>query len=79
MGSASSAYLEGIMRSSTVFALLLLVLVAVGHVVRILFGIEVSIGGDNVPVWWSVPAAILFAVAAALLWRDNRVPAAKSD
>ncbi len=58
------------MQSSTILALLLLSLVAVAHVIRFVFSIDVSIAGDSIPAWWSVPAAILFGAAAFLLWRD---------
>ena len=67
------------MKSSVVFAVILLLLVAVGHVIRLLFSVDLSVGGDPVALWWSVPAAILFGAAAVLLWRDNRTPAPPQD
>ncbi len=62
------------MKSGAILAFVLLILVAVGHLFRVAFSIELSIGGDQVPVWWSVPAAILFGVGAFLLWRESRIP-----
>lgn len=47
------------MKSSVVFALVLLTLVAVGHVIRFLFSVELSVAGDPVALWWSVPAGVL--------------------
>lgn len=66
------------MKSSVVFALVLLLLVAVGHIIRLIFSVELSIAGDPIALWWSAPAAILFGVAAFLLWRDSRTPAPPS-
>lgn len=67
------------MKSSVVFALVLLLLVAVGHVVRLLLSVELSVAGEPVALWWSVPAVILFGTAAFLLWRDNRAPEPPQD
>ena len=67
------------MKSSVVFALVLLMLVAAGHIIRLIFSVELSIAGDPVAVWWSVPAAILFGVAAFLLWRDSRATTSPTD
>ena len=66
------------MKSSVILALVLLVLVAVGHVIRMLFLVELSLDGEPIALWWSAPAAILFGVAAFLLWRDMRTPAPPS-
>jgi lipopolysaccharide export LptBFGC system permease protein LptF len=66
-------------KSSVVLALLLLILVAIGHVVRMLFSVELSVAGDPIALWWSAPAAILFGVGAFLLWRDNRTSPPPSD
>ena len=60
------------MKGSLVLPILLLALVAVGHIIRLLLSLELSIGGYTTPLWWSAPAGVLFGTAAFLLWRDRR-------
>jgi hypothetical protein len=37
---------------------------AVGHLVRLALGIEIVIGGTVLPVWLSIPGALIFALLA---------------
>jgi hypothetical protein len=60
------------MKPATVLAAVLLALVALGHVLRLLFRTEVVVSGTVVPMWVSVPG-ILVALALAIgLWRERR-------
>ena len=50
----------------------LLLIVAVIHVLRIVFQWQVTIGSATVPMWVSVVGAVITAVLAVLLWREGR-------
>src|SRR5262245_17262156 len=63
---------EGAMKPATMLTVLVLSLVALGHVVRLVFGIEVVAGGNIIPMWISVPGFLVPAALAIALWRENR-------
>jgi hypothetical protein len=50
----------------------LLTLVAIAHLLRLLYGLEVTVDGWNVPQWVSVGGVIVPAAIAYLLWRESR-------
>jgi len=52
--------------ASAVFAL-----VATAHLVRLLLGWDVVIGGVNIPLWVSVAGVILPGGLAVMLWRES--------
>ena len=60
------------MTRATLIAAVLLGLVAVGHLLRILFNVEVTIGGVAVPMWVSVIGTLVAGGVAILLWREHR-------
>lgn len=64
------------MKPATLLSTLFLALVAIGHVVRFVLRLQVTVAGVEVPMWCSIPAAILFAGLAFALWREHRAPAA---
>jgi membrane protein implicated in regulation of membrane protease activity len=51
---------------------ILLVLIAVAHLVRLVFGMEIVIAGMVVPMWISPIACVVMTVLAVLLWRESR-------
>lgn len=60
------------MRFSTVLAIVIFILIAVGHLLRLMFRWEVTIAGNDLAMWPSVIAFIVAFLATALLWRDGR-------
>ena len=64
------------MKPITVIVTGLLVLIAVGHVLRLMLGLEVTVGGGLVPMWVSVLGTIVAAGLAVGLWREHRAPRA---
>jgi hypothetical protein len=61
------------MRTSTLLTFCLLLIVAVGHLLRLVFAVPVTAGGVVVPMWISVVATIVPAALAAGLWREHHV------
>ena len=47
-------------------------LVALLHVLRLVFGWEVTIQGSIVPMWVSVVGVIIAGGLAVMLWRESR-------
>ena len=60
------------MKPATTVASFLLALVAVAHLLRLIFRVEVLVGGATIPMWVSVVATIVPAALAIALWRESR-------
>ncbi|MBI1983271.1 MAG: hypothetical protein HYS61_03640 [Acidobacteria bacterium] len=60
------------MKPATVVTTIFLVLVAILHVLRLVFGVEVTVGGAVVPKWPSVLAILVPSALALGLWREHR-------
>jgi hypothetical protein len=53
-------------------AVLIFAIVAVAHVVRLIFGLEIIVQGITIPVWLSAIGAIAAAGMSFMLWRESR-------
>jgi hypothetical protein len=60
------------MQPATMISTLFLAIVASGHLLRLVLGVEITVGGILVPLWVSVIAFVLPAGLAVGLWRENR-------
>ena len=60
------------MKPVSLIVSVLLLLIAVIHLVRIVFRVEVIVAGAVVPMWMSLVGSIVTAVLAVLLWRESR-------
>jgi hypothetical protein len=60
------------MKPFTTLAVVLFALIALVHLVRLIWGIEVVVGGTTIPQWVSVPGAFIPAGLALMLWRESR-------
>jgi hypothetical protein len=52
--------------------MILLTLIAVGHVLRLVFRVEVMAGGISIPLWVSIIACVVPALIAVMLWREGQ-------
>jgi len=59
------------MNTGTRLAMIIFVLVAVAHLLRLIFGVDVIIGSWDMPLWVSVLGTIVPAGIAWLLWRGK--------
>ena len=53
-------------------AIVLFVLVAAAHALRLVYGTEITVDGWVVPQWVSAFGVVVPAAVAWLLWRDGR-------
>ena len=60
------------MKPASLIAVVLLSLITLGHLFRLLFGVQLVVGGITIPMWVSVVGVLLFATLAVLLWRESR-------
>lgn len=60
------------MKLGSTLAMVLMLLVALAHALRLLFRVNVTIGDYAVPAWASVGGIIVPLVIAALLWRERQ-------
>jgi hypothetical protein len=60
------------MKPAARIATIFLALVALGHLLRLVFRVDVVAGGVVVPLWVSALAFIVTGGLAVLLWRESR-------
>ena len=60
------------MKPFTTLAVIILALVALAHLFRLIWGVEVVVGGTMLPLWVSLPGLIVPAGLALMLWREAR-------
>ena len=56
----------------TTIAAAMLSVMAIVHLLRLVNGWPVTVGGFLVPLWWSGAALVILAVLAFMLWREAR-------
>jgi protein-S-isoprenylcysteine O-methyltransferase Ste14 len=59
------------MKLGTVIAATVFVLIALAHVLRIAFGVQVTVGTTEVPTWVSAVGVVVALALAWLLVRDG--------
>ena len=60
------------MEPARLLAVLVFSLVAVAHLLRLVFRTEVLVGGAAIPLWISVVGGLVAAALALALWREAR-------
>ncbi len=60
------------MKTGSLLAVIVFILVAIAHLMRIVSGTEIVIGGNNIPQWISVVAVIVPGLIAWLLWKESK-------
>jgi len=61
------------MKTGSLLAIIVFVLVAIAHLLRIASGTEIVIGGNNIPQWISVVGVVIPAFIAWLLWKESKI------
>jgi len=59
-------------KPATFFAMVIFALVAIAHLIRLIFGMSVIVGGWSVPIWFSFIGVIVPGVLSLGLWREGR-------
>ena len=60
------------MKTGTFVAMIFIVLVAIAHIMRVVWQVEVIVSGYYIPMWMSYAAVILTVVLAAAMWNEHR-------
>jgi len=60
------------MNPGTLLATVLLTTVAATHLLRVIFGWQVTVADAIIPMWASGVAFVVAALAAVLLWKGSR-------
>jgi len=60
------------MKPATMLSMLVLAMVAVGHLLRLVLGVEIRVAGILVPLWVSVIACVVPAGLVVDLWLESR-------
>jgi hypothetical protein len=61
---------EDDMKPFTAIAIGIFSLICLVHIVRLIYGLDITIGGWVVPLWVSVPGAIVTGGLAFMLWKE---------
>ena len=59
------------MKTGTLLAIVLFALVALAHLLRLIEGTEILLGGTVVPQWVSVVGVVVPGLVAWLLWKES--------
>lgn len=59
------------MKTGSTLAILVFIIVAIAHLLRLSSGISVTVGDWNVPQWVSIVGAIVPGAIAFLLWKER--------
>lgn len=59
------------MKPGSMIAVILFTLVALGHLLRVVLGVHVTVETTAVPMWVSVVGTLVPAVVALKLWREG--------
>lgn len=62
------------MKPATLLSTVLLVLIGALHLLRLASGAPVTVEGMEIPLWASVPAALVTLGLALGVWREHRAP-----
>ena len=60
------------MKPATTVTMILLWILSIGHLIRLILGIPVTIGGEAVPMWVSFIGAVVPAALAFGIRREHR-------
>ena len=60
------------MKSAALVAVLFLSVVALLHVLRLIFQVQITVGSTEIPMWASVLAVIGPGALAVWLWKEQR-------
>lgn len=58
------------MKLFSVFGVIIFALIAVAHLLRVIFQVEVLIEGESVPMWVSIAGIIIAGALAIGIWRE---------
>jgi hypothetical protein len=59
-------------KQASLVAAILLWLISLAQLLRVLFRVEVTAGGVNIPVWVSILAVVVLGALGIWLWRERR-------
>ncbi len=59
------------MKTGSLLAVIVFVLVAIAHLMRIATDTEIVIGGSNIPQWISLVGVVVPGLIAWLLWKES--------
>jgi hypothetical protein len=60
------------MKPIATITIILLTIVAASHALRLVFGVEMTVGSTDIPMWVSVVGAVVPGTLAVLLWKEGR-------
>jgi hypothetical protein len=60
------------MKPAATVVIIFLLLLALVHLFRLVYGVEMIVNGQVVPVWFSLPPVILTSILAWFLWREQK-------
>ena len=59
------------MKPFTTIAAVIFAIVSAGHILRLIFGWEVSVATVHIPMWLSVFGAVIPGALSCMLWRES--------
>ena len=60
------------MKTGSILAIIVFTFVAIAHLLRLIYNMDVTVGEWNIPQWVSVLAVIGPTTIAIMLWRESK-------
>ena len=60
------------MKTGSQLAVIVFILVAIAHLMRIVTDTEIVVGGNNIPQWISMVGVVVPGLIAWLLWKESK-------
>jgi hypothetical protein len=60
------------MKPFTTIAVIVFAIICVVHILRLVLGWQANINGMNIPIWVSIIGALVSAVLAVMVWKENK-------
>ena len=60
------------MKAGSLLAIIVFTVVALAHLLRIIYATEITVDGTVIPEWISYPGLVFPALIAFLLWKESK-------
>lgn len=58
------------MKTGSLLSVILFILVALAHLIRLVLGWEVTVAGESIPQWVSIIGTVVPTAFAVMLWKE---------
>ena len=60
------------MKPFTIIAVIVFVVICLGHIIRLIWDVQARIGSHDIPQWASIVGALFAGLMAVMLWKERK-------